>query len=280
MSSMVTMRSLGSVRPRIELSSEVLPDDVEPLTITLHRPARATSRTAPTASSPNASRGRARSRKRRTDRQAPSGATGGMTAHTREPSGSRASTTGDVRSRRRPSGARIRSTTTARSAAARRPAALEPTIALEPDVAAGVDEHLVDGVVGEQRVERAEPVEPGHRGAHQPLADVGRRRAVRPAAGGGGRPRRPPRLGLGGPAQLGHQHVVGRRRSPVRVGPLDRRTVAAPAARGSAGGGGGRSAARRRRHGRWRGRWLTDATTGAPTARATSAARAAPGRVR
>ena len=56
--------------------------------------------------------GRACRRKRRIDTAAPSTATGPMTAHTRDPSGSRASTIGLVRSRRRPKGASTRSSTT------------------------------------------------------------------------------------------------------------------------------------------------------------------------
>ena len=81
-------------------------------------------------------------------------------------------------------------------------------------------------VVGEQRVEGAEPVEAGDRGAHQPLADVGADERGDPAQvaadDGVGRPR----LGLGGPAQLGHEHVVGRRARPTAFTPH-------PAARGS-----------------------------------------------
>ena len=170
---------------------------------------------------------------------------------------------------------------------------LEPAVALEPDVAAGVDEHLVDGLVGEQRVERAEPVEPGHRGAHQPLPDVGadeRRDPPQVAAHDGVGLAR---LGLGGPAQLGHEHVVvsvvdGAPSSadagapdlvagcaPQALALVARRRHAAPRSsrvsrRGRRAASSPASTARA-----IAGSWLTDATTGAPTARSTSVARSA-----
>ena len=47
---------------------------------------------------------------------------------------------------------------------------MQVAVALDPDVAVGVDQHLVDLVIGQQRVERAETVEPGDGGAHEPFA--------------------------------------------------------------------------------------------------------------
>ena len=49
---------------------------------------------------------------------------------------------------------------------------MQRAVALDPDVAVGVDEDLVDLVVGEQCVERAEAVEAGDGGADQPLTGV------------------------------------------------------------------------------------------------------------
>ena len=87
-------------------------------------------------------------------------------------------------------------------------AAIEVTVALDPDVAVGVDEDLVDRLVGEQGVERAEAVEAGDRGAHEPFAvggadersdaaEVGAHDGVGVAV-----------VGLGGAAQLGHELLV------------------------------------------------------------------------
>ena len=207
-SSIVTMRSPGAQRPSVALSSDVLPDDVAPLTTTLHRPATSSSSTAATASDANASRSSDRSRKRRIDRHPPSGETGGMTAQTRDPSGRRASTIG-VRAVEAPpergedalgdegevGGGDVAGTG-------------HVPVALDPHVAVGVDEHLVDGAVAEQRVERAEPVEAGHGGPHERLA--GDRTGQR---------RDPPQVGAhdgvgvaaldgGGPAQLGDEVLV------------------------------------------------------------------------
>ena len=62
-----------------------------------------------TSSPPNALSGKSRTWKRRMHRHGPSTATGGITMHTREPSGSRASTTGEAWSTRRPIGNKMRS---------------------------------------------------------------------------------------------------------------------------------------------------------------------------
>ncbi len=54
-----------------------------------------------------------------------------------------------------------------------RPGGSGGAVALDPDVATGIDEDLVDVVVAEEGVERTETVEARHRGAHEALA-VGR----------------------------------------------------------------------------------------------------------
>ena len=138
----------------------------------------------------------------------------GSTAHTRDPSGSRASTTGEERSRRRPSGARIRSTTTARSAAAMVPAGSEQlTVCARPRCRRpALTSTSSTVVVGEQGVERAEAVEAGDRGSDQLLAGCRGARRVGRRDGGERGPRHRPhhRAALGGAAQL-------RRRDARRV---------------------------------------------------------------
>ena len=115
-SSMVTTRSPGSMRPRTALSSDVFPVDVAPLTMTLQRRDAHGVEQLSDGHAANASRGSERSPEPPDGQARAIGAIGGITAHTREPSGNRASTIGAVRSSRRPRGARMRSMTTARSA--------------------------------------------------------------------------------------------------------------------------------------------------------------------
>ena len=106
----------------------------------------------------------------------------------------------------------MRSVTTARSAAARWPARDHPAVALDPDVAVGVDEHLVDRLVVEQGVECAEAVEPGDRGAHEPLA-VGRAGERGDASHVGPHDVVGGAVVVGrGPTQLADEAVVDRRR--------------------------------------------------------------------
>ena len=134
-SSMVTTRSTAPMNPPRALSVVVLPEPVPPQTRMLQRlrtaPARNSSRgvvsvPAATSSSPV----KPRRRKRRIVSAGPSTASGGMTTLTREPSGSRASASGDASSTRRPAGASTRSITSrscasvakAMAVASRRPA--------------------------------------------------------------------------------------------------------------------------------------------------------------
>ena len=125
-----------------------------------------------------AASGRARRRKRRIDTAAPSTATGPITAHTRDPSGEPGvddrvgaveaaaqrrqhpfEHDGDRRGRQRLRG-------------------VELAGALDPHLAAGVDEDLVDVAVGHQRVEPVEPGEAGDGSGDEPrlLRFVGERR--------------------------------------------------------------------------------------------------------
>jgi len=111
---MVTMRSVGGMKPDSTLSSVVLPLPVPPETSTLSRPlttAWQTSAmvlvTAPSRISSSAER--RPTVKRRIDSSGPSSASGGMIALTREPSGRRASTIGCDSSMRRPTRLTMRS---------------------------------------------------------------------------------------------------------------------------------------------------------------------------
>src|SRR4029079_12933140 len=92
MSSRVMMRSPAATRAARLLSSVVLPDEVAPLTNTLQRDSTMVRRRVATAGGANAESGRVHAANRRMVRHGPSTAIGSITAHTREPSGSRAST--------------------------------------------------------------------------------------------------------------------------------------------------------------------------------------------
>ena len=121
-SSIVTIRSSAGTNDDSALSVVVLPEPVPPLTRMLRRArtARASRSRSGGSHVPAATRSSAlipRARKRRTVRIGPSSASGAMTTFTREPSGSRASHSGSASSTRRPSGARIRSIASRRSAA-------------------------------------------------------------------------------------------------------------------------------------------------------------------
>ena len=108
MSSSVMMRSVVGTSAASALRSVVLPDDVAPLTSTLQR--APTMRVEQIGDVGRCERGQRQRRvwqTRRIVRHGPSTATGWMTAHTREPSGKRASTVGFERSIRRPIGRRM-----------------------------------------------------------------------------------------------------------------------------------------------------------------------------
>ena len=106
-SSMVTMRSRSEMKPESTLSSVVLPAPVPPLMSMFSargRSARGTRASAASATEsppdpPPCSRSAG---KRRMESSGPSTASGGMMALTREPSGRRASTIGELSSTRRP----------------------------------------------------------------------------------------------------------------------------------------------------------------------------------
>ena len=91
-------------------------------------------------------------------RTGPSSASGGMIALTREPSGSRASTIGEVSSTRRPTRETIRSMICSRWSLSRkidlRP--LDPAPLLDEDVLRAVDHDVADPLVLEQDLQRAE----------------------------------------------------------------------------------------------------------------------------
>ena len=135
----------------------------------MHRPPQ---ERAPAARRPRTRRaGTGRAPKRRMVTHGPSIASGGITAWRREPSGRRASTIGDARSRRRPSGPTTRSTsrTIAVGVEVERDR-LEPPVALDVGAAGAVDHHLGDRRIGEQWLERTEPRRPRRRArSTQPL---------------------------------------------------------------------------------------------------------------
>ena len=110
-----------------------------------------------------------RAPKRRIVRHGPSIATGGTTAFTRDPSGSRASTSGLDRSTRKPSGATTRSIRWATVASSSdETGARQPAAALDPDARGRVDHHLGDRGIAEQRLEWTETG-----GARRHVADDG-----------------------------------------------------------------------------------------------------------
>ena len=86
-------------------------------------------------------------------RHGPSTAIGSITAHTREPSGRRASTVGFERSSRRPIGRRMCSIAVATAVAAHRRHTQQSSGALDPHVAGAVDDDLVDRRIVEPSLE-------------------------------------------------------------------------------------------------------------------------------
>ena len=119
---MVTTRSAAGISAESTLSKVVLPDPVPPLTSRFRLPRTAgRSRSAPSGRSDPAATMAARSGtagvKRRMATTGPSTEAGGIMAWRREPSGRRAATAGEARSRRRPSGAMARSTAATTAAA-------------------------------------------------------------------------------------------------------------------------------------------------------------------
>ena len=96
--------------------------------------------------------------KRRIDSSGPSTASGGMMALTREPSGRRASTIGELSSMRRPTPLTMRSMTRSRCWSSWNVAddALEHAAALDEHVLVGVDQDVADRRVAQQRLERPE----------------------------------------------------------------------------------------------------------------------------
>ena len=113
---MVTIRSRSEMKPESTLSSVVLPAPVPPLISALSRAltqcdrkssiGRVSARTVTRSSAFSRSAGN-----RRIDRSGPSTASGGTMAFTRDPSGRRASTIGELSSIRRPTALTMRSMT-------------------------------------------------------------------------------------------------------------------------------------------------------------------------
>ena len=153
----------------------VFPAPVPPLTRMFSRSATAVSSIRTSGSGAIAASGTGSTRKRRTVRHGPSTASGGMIALTREPSTSRASTRGDDRSTRRPSGATIRAISASMVGVSKAiDGADQPPGTLDPDVAGSVHHHLGDRRVGQQRLERPQPARPGQDPGHHLLGVGGR----------------------------------------------------------------------------------------------------------
>ena len=96
--------------------------------------------------------------KRRIESSGPSTASGGMIALTREPSGRRASTIGELSSMRRPTPLTMRSMTRSRCLSSWNVVGslLERARALDEDLLIGVDQDVADRRVAQQRLERSE----------------------------------------------------------------------------------------------------------------------------
>ena len=124
---------------------------------------------------------------RRIVRHGPSTATGSITAHTRDPSGRRASTVGFVRSIRRPIGRRMCSMAVVTAGAAHRRDAHQRAGALDPHIAAAVDDHLVDRRIAEPSLEPTQRRAFGDHVDHaaprnEMINDFGRRAISKPAS--------------------------------------------------------------------------------------------------
>ena len=157
---MVTMRSPPGDRRRERVEQRGLARagaaGDEEVPAGTHRPPE--ERRRPTGRRRTSSSGTARAPNRRMVTHGPSMASGGMTAWRREPSGSRASTIGDARSRRRPSGPTTRSTSrTIAFGVERERDRLDAPVALDVGAPGPVQHHLGDVRIGEQRFERTQP---------------------------------------------------------------------------------------------------------------------------
>ncbi|CAB4965469.1 unannotated protein [freshwater metagenome] len=108
-SSIVTTRSSAGMNAATALSNVVFPAPAPPLTMMLHRDCTAHSSNFATPGEQTSGNWIVRAPNLRMVSSGPSTESGGTTPLTREPSGSRASTIGDVRSMRKPSGATMRS---------------------------------------------------------------------------------------------------------------------------------------------------------------------------
>ena len=151
-----------------------------------------------------------RAPKRRIVMHGPSMASGGTTTLTRDPSGRRASATGEVRSARSPRGPTMRSirSSTSRRCEVHR-GALEAAGPLDPDRPGSVDHDLGDRAVGQDRFEGTETDSPcGDRAGHRGDLDVGQQRALAADlrghgdAVGGGRGVAPEQPGVDGVDEL------------------------------------------------------------------------------
>ena len=146
------------------LSSVVLPAPVPPLISPFSRARTQCDRKSSIGrvSARSVTRSSALSRSagnRRIDSSGPSTASGGMIALTREPSGSRASTIGELSSTRRPTALTMRSMTRRRWRSSWKVGGdlLELAVALDEHVLVGVDQDVADRRVAQQRLQRAEP---------------------------------------------------------------------------------------------------------------------------
>ena len=157
------MRSRSEMNADSTFSSVVLPAPVPPLISMFSR--------ARTQCSRNSSIGRVIERmvtrssalsrsagKRRIESSGPSTASGGMIALTREPSGRRASTIGELSSTRRPTPLTMRSMTRIRCLSSWNVVGSRSSLpcALDVDVLVGVDQDVADRRVAQQRLERPE----------------------------------------------------------------------------------------------------------------------------
>ena len=174
---------------RKHVSRVVLPEPVPPLTTRLrarphaHREERASSGVSVPFSTRSSSVKPWR-RKRLIVSSGPSRLSGGMTQLTREPSGSRASTSGLASSTRRPSGLEDPLDQVHQLLARRRTrlGPLDPARALDPNGAGPVDHDLVDLRVVHQSA-RADRDRRRSRARARRAARAARRRAARPAPG-------------------------------------------------------------------------------------------------
>ena len=162
-SSIVTMRSRSEMNDDSTFSSVVLPAPVPPLTRMLSLASTQCRRNSSMfgASALKATRSSACRRsagKRRIESSGPSTASGGMIALTREPSGRRASTIGELSSMRRPTPLTMRSMTRSRCCIVlkRGRHLFELARALDEHLLVRIDQDVADRLVAEQRLQRSE----------------------------------------------------------------------------------------------------------------------------